>query len=499
VRPQPLTAARILVVVAFSLTCFGLVLFLWNAFGGAVPLKPHGYRVTVGIPQADLPATQADVRISGVTIGHVVSAARNASALDPNRKDAVLEIDPEYAPLHADVRAMIRMKSLAGEEFLELSPGTVAAPAVADGGRLPSANVASSVRFDEVLRTFDPATRRAFGVWLQGQGASFEGRGDDLNAALGTLPDFEEGLTTVLATLHRQSGAVRAAVRSTGTVFAALSARGGSLRGLIVNGERATATLAARSTELADTFRALPTFEAESRRLLDRAERFRVRADPVITALRPGARALSAAAQEVPATARALDGLVGGIDGVTIAGARGLPAARTFIDQTAPLVRQFVPFLGQLIPALGYISPNASTLNTLVANLTAVTQPVAAGYGTQGKPVHYARAGMALQPDGLALYPRRQPDSRSNPYDSSDVRLTAKQGYQVFDDRHCSEPLTFPTLGPADPDALLPQLLIDRIKHFVLNDGQPIAVPCVAQAGAFAHVAALSQTPKGTP
>jgi phospholipid/cholesterol/gamma-HCH transport system substrate-binding protein len=502
VQPAPLTAPRLLVVAAFALTCFGLMLFLWNAFGGAVPLKPQGYRVTVALPQADMLSTQADVRISGVKVGRVVSAARNASAADPNRKDALLEIAPEYAPLHGDVKAVIRMKSLAGEEYLELTPGTTDAAPVPDGGRLPGANVATSVRFDEVLRTFDPATRRAFGAWAQGQGAALNGRGDDLNAALGTLPGFEQGLTGVVETLNRQTEAVRAAVRSTGSVFEALSRRDGALRDLIVNSDRATGAFADRGTELAATFRGLPTFEAESRRLLDRAERFRVNADPVVTALRPGIRQLSSAAQELPATAPALDGLAHGLGRLDDAGVRGLPAAQRFIADAQPLVAEFAPFLAQLQPALAYISPNADTLNTLVANLAAVTQPVAAGYGSAGAGVHYIRAGMALQPDGLAQYPRRPAISRSNPYDSGQTRFSATQPYTVFDDRHCGQPLTFPKLGPPDPGALVSAELLERIRHFVLNDDKPIAVPCVAQATAgtaFPHVTALTQTPRGAP
>ena len=39
------TFGRIAAMVVFALSCFGLLLFLWLAFGGAVPLKPKGYRV----------------------------------------------------------------------------------------------------------------------------------------------------------------------------------------------------------------------------------------------------------------------------------------------------------------------------------------------------------------------------------------------------------------------------------------------------------------------
>ncbi|MCW2995765.1 MAG: virulence factor Mce family protein, partial [Conexibacter sp.] len=187
---ERLDPGRLLVVVAFSLTCFGLMLFLWHAFGGSVPFTPQGYRVAVALPEADLLAEQADVRISGVTVGRVVRTERSGAA--GNRKDAILEIDARYAPLRRDVRATIRHKSLAGEEFLELSPGGVAAPAVPDGGRLASANVAPSVEIDEVLRTFDPATRRRLEDWIQTQARALGDRGGDLNQALGTLPGFEQ-------------------------------------------------------------------------------------------------------------------------------------------------------------------------------------------------------------------------------------------------------------------------------------------------------------------
>ena len=48
--PSPL---KIFAMVAFALSCFGLLLFLWLSFGGPVPLKPKGYRVQVAFPEAD--------------------------------------------------------------------------------------------------------------------------------------------------------------------------------------------------------------------------------------------------------------------------------------------------------------------------------------------------------------------------------------------------------------------------------------------------------------
>src|SRR3954454_5105971 len=235
------------VIAAFALTCFGLLLWLWTAFGGAVPLKPKSYRVVVALPEADLLATQADIRISGVSVGKVVTTNRRPSPTDPNRKDALLEIQARYAPLRQDVRAMIRRKSLLGEEFIELTPGTPSAPAIPDGGRMANAQVAPSVEIDEILRTFDRPTREAFAGWVQGQAASIEGRGPDLNAALGNLPGFEEGVGQLFEQLNRQQPAVQQVVRNTGAVFDALSSQRDELHGSIVNWKRVTDALANQS------------------------------------------------------------------------------------------------------------------------------------------------------------------------------------------------------------------------------------------------------------
>ena len=55
---------RILVMVVFALSCFGLLLFLWLSFGGPVPLKPKGYRVQIDFPEATTLATEVSMRSS---------------------------------------------------------------------------------------------------------------------------------------------------------------------------------------------------------------------------------------------------------------------------------------------------------------------------------------------------------------------------------------------------------------------------------------------------
>src|SRR2546423_2438273 len=120
-QKQAPTPGRLLVMVLFALSCFGLLLFLWLSFGGSVPLKPKGYRVQVAFPEATQLGDYADVRTAGVSVGKV-----RLKKLDPkgNRTIATLEIDRRFAPLRSDAKAILRQKTLLGETYVELTPGT---------------------------------------------------------------------------------------------------------------------------------------------------------------------------------------------------------------------------------------------------------------------------------------------------------------------------------------------------------------------------------------
>src|SRR3954466_7328100 len=111
-------------MVGFALSCFGLLLFLWLAFGGAVPLKPKGYRFTASFSEATQLSTEADVRISGVPVGKVKTIEPDKRT---GRSNVVIELESKYAPIPSDARAILRQKTLLGETYVELTPGSARA------------------------------------------------------------------------------------------------------------------------------------------------------------------------------------------------------------------------------------------------------------------------------------------------------------------------------------------------------------------------------------
>jgi hypothetical protein len=94
-------------MVAFTLSVFALLLFLWVSFGGVLPLKAKGYRFKADFPEAALLAKEADVRLAGVNVGKVKS-----TELGPGGQttQAEIELDSRFAPVRVDTRAILRQK-----------------------------------------------------------------------------------------------------------------------------------------------------------------------------------------------------------------------------------------------------------------------------------------------------------------------------------------------------------------------------------------------------
>ena len=104
--------------------------------------------------------------------------------------------------------------------------------------------------------------------------------------------------------LNRQEGAVSRLIANTGVVFGALTERDGQLRSLIQNSNTVFATTAARDTQLQAAFRALPTFEDESRATFERLTTFAARHRPADHPAAPGGARAVADARRTSRTSR---------------------------------------------------------------------------------------------------------------------------------------------------------------------------------------------------
>ena len=67
------------------------------------------------------------MRIGGVSVGKVKETGLAPATERINGNDtteAVIEIEPQYAPISEDAEAILRQKTLLGETYIELTSGT---------------------------------------------------------------------------------------------------------------------------------------------------------------------------------------------------------------------------------------------------------------------------------------------------------------------------------------------------------------------------------------
>jgi phospholipid/cholesterol/gamma-HCH transport system substrate-binding protein len=500
-QKQAPSITQLVIIAGFTLSCFGLLLFLWISFGGPTPLRAKGYTFRVPFKESGQLADQSDVRISGVSVGKV-TGINLGSGGDAGSAVATVELSDTYAPIPDNTRAILRQKTLLGETYVELTPGDRNDPNLPDGGELPAAQVAPSVELDEIFRTFNAKTRVAFQNWMADAAVAFDGRGPGLNTAFGLLEPTFTDANKVVRVLDTQRVAVGQFVRNTGVVLNALSARQGQLQGLIRNSNAVFQTTAQRSRDLQDLFRVLPTFLDESQLTLNRLDRFAANTNPLVTQLRPAARNLAPVLKDTGELAPILRDFFIGLKPVIRAAPKQFPALRKFLlKDLPPFLGRLDPFFQELDPLLQAVGLYKGELAAFLGNAAAATNSVQLSPETGSKTVKLLRTGVPLGPDSPASYPKRLLVNRPNPYvKPGGYRNLNSGGIRSFETAQCAtginailrdwtaltpaEQATF-TTATGSATAADAEDLYNRIKLYAFvnqtNSNTLPAPPCTAQ------------------
>ncbi len=131
---------------AFVVVSVGLLLYLAQSIGAIGAGGGTKYQLRLEFA-AGLVENNA-VKIAGVGVGRI-------SKIEVDHDIAVLtlEVDEEIV-LHDDARAIVRAKSLLGEKYLQVHPGSVDAPVLPGGGEI--VNVDAPFEIDQVLNALEP-------------------------------------------------------------------------------------------------------------------------------------------------------------------------------------------------------------------------------------------------------------------------------------------------------------------------------------------------------
>lgn len=178
----------------FTAGLTGLAMFLAsNMNSSGLPWSPR-YEVKAEFSNADVLLKDQDVRISGVQAGKVsdVVPESNGHVL------VTMVIDKKYAPIHSDGSAKVRPFTLIGDKYVDIDPGSSAAPALPPGATIPIGQTSIPIELQQVLNILDTDTRTRMTQLLTQGGAALSGRGETVAQVLQQLPQLERSLTSTL-------------------------------------------------------------------------------------------------------------------------------------------------------------------------------------------------------------------------------------------------------------------------------------------------------------
>lgn len=190
-----LGAAIVLVVAMVGVVLSGIP----GGPGISLPWS-HTMTVKIELANADALAPHAGVQVAGVKVGEVHSVVAQG-----NIALVTLYIDPQYGDIHTDAQILLRPHGLFGPKYVEITPGTNAAPLVHDGDTISVRNSVQPVDLDQLLQALQAPEAQNLRTAIVELGKASAGQGDDVNHLLNAAQTLTSTLQTPLNTLDAVS------------------------------------------------------------------------------------------------------------------------------------------------------------------------------------------------------------------------------------------------------------------------------------------------------
>ncbi|EHN10350.1 Long-chain-fatty-acid--CoA ligase [Patulibacter medicamentivorans] len=397
-RRSSLAANPTLIGAATTLILIIAVLLAYNANSGLPFVRTYDIDVELRNAQNVVPGN--DVRLGGARIGQV------SDVVPKMRRDgsivavASLHLDQVAKPLPADTTVLVRPRSALGLKYIELTRGHSRRTLEA-GATIPLRQATPEpVDVDQVTQVFDERTRRTFQENNREFGNAFAGRGEDLGAAVDALSPLLQRLVPVMGNLAdprtQLVSTIQAFARTAGEV-APVAETQASLIGHLDATLGALATVARPYVQDAIS-EGVPLQDAVAREL-PTTRPFLNRSRLLLSELRPGLRALRAAAPDVAAALQVGTRTVRRVPALDRRLRDGLRSIeRLSDDPLVPLgLQQSIRTSKLLQPILTQLTPTQVTCNyvTLFAKNLANHLSEGNRYGT------WERALLMLAPDQM--------------------------------------------------------------------------------------------------
>jgi len=209
-------------------------------------LPGSSYDLNVLMPGADGLYPGSDVLIAGSRAGTVTGITLHGSDVLVG-----ISLDPAHSPVHTSATITLRPKSLLGEKYLDLKPGS-GGDSLNAGATIPATKVSISTDLQDVINTFDQPTRDKLQVVITELGGGVAGRGVASNETIRYGTQDLTDLAQVATTLQQRDAELQKVIQALDTVTAELakSDRRQQLGQLIANSDRVIKNLADQDVEL---------------------------------------------------------------------------------------------------------------------------------------------------------------------------------------------------------------------------------------------------------
>lgn len=307
-RRSPVTLARALALGALALVVGAVAYLLLSGGGGAT------YHIMFS--SADELVRGDEVQVGGAVVGTV----KEIELTHDFRARVTVEVESPLAPLHKGTRAIIRVPSLSSvaARYISLAPGPNSAPALPSGSTLPMGDTEVAVNLDQLFNTLNPRTRKGIQQLIAGFHQQYKGVEHQVNLSTLLFPP---------------------ALRETSHVFNEVTRDERVLSSFLVEGAKATGTIAAHSRQLSGLVNnGAQAFEAVG----SRAKQLEEGVSELPKTLREGSRTFT----QLPAA---------------------LAALRNLVEVSKPDTKQLAPFFERLRPLLSEATPVLHDLSVAIS------------------------------------------------------------------------------------------------------------------------------------
>jgi len=232
------------IYLAYLAAAVAVLGYLFLHMGGALDFQPT-YRLAADFTSASNLVPGDDVTVSGVTVGRVAAVQPVSGGAQVQ-----LQLRQRYAPVYRNARAMVKIKNVLDESYVELYRGTAASGPLPQGGVIPRSRTLTPVELAQVLSVLNPDTRTQLASLINNLGASVSGQGRTLNSAAGSLKVTSQALDGIAHAVAHQQVSLGSLITTLSKVLATLAAWHTQLRSLVANWDGVMRALARHERQL---------------------------------------------------------------------------------------------------------------------------------------------------------------------------------------------------------------------------------------------------------